>query len=323
MEMERPSRNIGLDLVRVTETVALMVGRWVGSGNYDLTHKAACQAMADALNTLDMQGRVVFGEEDRLGPNSPLCSTEIVGLGDGPEVDVLVDPIDGTNLVIRGLPGAVSLVCVAPRDTVWSPVPAKYMEKIIVDQEAADVLLPECLDAPAAWTLALIARAKNKAVRDLSVVVLNRERHEDLVAELRAAGVRVMLRDEADSEAAFLCVTPNTGVDLVMGVGGASQGVMTACIVKAMRGAMLMRLAPQSDEERALLNAVGLDYNRIMTQDDIVKTKQLFIAITGVTNSTLLPEMQYFPDFARTHSYLIRAETGTVRYIKADHAVRL
>ena len=143
------------------------------------------------------------------------------------------------------------------------------------------------------------------------------------LAELRAAGVRVMLRDEADSEAAFLCVTPNTGVDLVMGVGGASQGVMTACIVKAMRGAMLMRLAPQSDEERALLNAVGLDYNRIMTQDDIVKTKQLFIAITGVTNSTLLPEMQYFPDFARTHSYLIRAETGTVRYIKADHAVRL
>lgn len=320
---EQPSRNIGLDLVRVTETVALAAGRWIGSGNYEMTHLSACRAMAAALNTLEMNGHIVFGEEDRLGPDSPLFSNQIVGLGSGPDVDVLVDPIDGTNLLIKGLPGAVSVVCVAPQDTVWSPVPARYMEKIIVDRQAADVLVPECMDAPAAWTLALVARAKNKAVRDLAVVVLNRARHKDLIAEIRAAGARVLLRDEADAEGAFLSVTPDTGVDLLMGIGGASQGVLAACVVKAQGGAMLMRLAPQSNDEKALLEDAGHDVEKIMTQDDIVKTQQLFIAITGVTNSTLLPEMQYFSDFARTHSLLIRSETGTRRYIRADHAARV
>jgi len=320
---ERPPRNIGLDLVRVTETVALAAGRWVGSGNYEMAHLTACRAMADALNTLDMNGRVIFGEEDRLGADSPLRSNQIVGLGDGPDVDVLVDPIDGTNLLIKGQPGAISVVCVAPHDTIESMFPAKYMEKLIVDREAADALVPECMDAPAAWTLALIARAKNKAVRDLSVVVLNRTRHEDLIAEIRATGARVLLRDEADAEGAFLAVTPNTGVDLLMGIGGASQGMIAACAVKAQGGQMLVRLAPQSSEERALLRDAGLDENRIRTVDEIVKTKQLFIAVTGVTNTTLLPEMRFFSDFARTHSLLIRSETGTRRYIQADHSARI
>ena len=322
MEMN-PSRNIGLDLVRVTETVALATGRWVGSGNYDMVHLTACRAMADALNTLEMNGRVIFGEEGRLGEHAPLCSHQLVGTGNGPDVDVLVDPIDGTNLLIRGLPGAVSVVCVAPKDTIEPLFPAQYMEKIIVDQEAADALVPECLDAPAAWTLALIARAKNKAVRDLSVVVLDRSRHEDLIAEIRATGARVLLRDEADAEAAFLAVTPNTGVDLLMGIGGAGQGMIAACAVKAQGGQMLTRLAPQSSSERAAVQAAGLDEKRILTVDEIVKTSQIFIAVTGVTVTTLLPEMRYFHDFARTHSLLIRSETGTRRYIQADHSARI
>jgi len=323
MMKERPPRNIGLDLVRVTETVALATGRWVGSGNYDMAHLTACRAMADALNTLDMNGRVIFGEERRLGKNAPLCSHQLVGTGDGPDVDVLVDPIDGTNLLIKGLPGAVSVVCVAPKDTIESLFPAKYMEKIIVDEEAADALVPECLDAPAAWTLALIARAKNKAVRDLSVVVLNRTRHEDLIAEIRATGARVLLRDEADAEGAFLAVTPHTGVDLLMGIGGSAQGMIAACAVKAQGGQMLSRLAPQSNEERLLLQQAGLDVTKIRTVDELVRTKQLFIAVTGVTVTTLLPEMRYYSDFARTHSLLIRSETGTRRYIQADHSARI
>ena len=322
MEMH-PSRNIGLDLVRVTETVALATGRWVGSGNYDMVHLTACRAMADALNTLEMNGRVIFGEEGRLGDHAPLCSHQHVGTGNGPDVDVLVDPIDGTNLLIKGLPGAVSVVCIAPKDTIESPFPAQYMEKIIVDNAAADVLVPECLDAPAAWTLALIARAKNKAVRDLSVVVLDRARHEDLIAEIRATGARVLLREEADAEAAFLAVTPNTGVDLLMGIGGAGQGMIAASVVKAQGGQMLTRLAPQSNEELAVIQNAGLDEKRILTVDDIVKTNQLFIAVTGVTVTTLLPEMRYFNDFARTHSLLIRSETGTRRYIQADHSARI
>jgi fructose-1,6-bisphosphatase II len=320
---KHPSRNIGLDLVRVTETVALATGRWIGSGNYDMVHLTACRAMADALNTLDMNGRVILGEEGRLGDHAPLCSHQLVGTGDGPDVDVLVDPIDGTNLLIRGMPGAVSVVCVAPKDTIESPLPAQYMEKIIVDAEAADALVPECLDAPAAWTLALIARAKNKAVRDLSVVVLDRARHEDLIDEIRATGARVLLRDEADAEGAFLAVTPDTGVDLLMGIGGASQGMIAACAVRAQGGQMLARIAPQSSEERAAIQNAGLDIKRIMTVDEIVKTDQLFIAVTGVTVTTLLPEMRYFNDFARTHSLLIRSETGTRRYIQADHSARI
>ncbi|MCP5100789.1 MAG: fructose-bisphosphatase class II family protein [Chloroflexi bacterium] len=319
----QPSRNIGLDLVRVTETAALAAGRWVGSGEYSMAHFTTCRAMAEALNTLDMKGNVIFGEEDRLGPNSPLCSHQLVGTGNGPDVDVLVDPIDGTNLVIKGLPGAVSVVCVAPRNTVWSPVPAKYMEKIIVDQQAAHVLAPECLDAPAAWTLALIARAKNKAVRDLSVIVLDRGRHEDLIAEIRATGARVMLRDEGDAEGALLASTPGTGVDVLMGIGGAAQGMLAACAARAQRGGMLARLAPQSEEEQQLIDEAGLDSVKIWTQNELVKSDQLFFAATGITNSILLTGMRYYSTHASTYSLLIRSETGTRRFIQAEHGVRI
>ena len=319
----QPPRNIGLDLVRVTETAALAAGRWVGSGDYSMAHYTTCRAMAEALNTLDMKGTVIFGEEDRLGPNSPLCSYQTVGTGNGPDVDVLVDPIDGTNLVIKGLPGAVSVVCVAPRETVWSPVPAKYMEKIIVDHQAAHVLAPECLDAPAAWTLALIARAKDKAVRDLSVLILDRGRHEDLIDEVRTAGARVMLRDEGDAEGALLASTPGTGVDVLMGIGGAAQGMLAACAARAQSGGMLARLAPQTKEERQLIEEAGLDTAKIWMQNELVKSNQLFFAATGITNSSLLAGMRYYSTHASTYSLLMRSETGTRRFIQAEHGVRI
>ena len=256
---EQLSRNIGLDLVRVTETTALAAGYWVGSGDFASAHRAATRAMADALNALEMNGRIVIGEESRLGENSPLCTGQTVGSGNGPEVDVVVDPIDGTNLLNRGKPGAISVVGIAPRGTIWSLAPAVYMDKIVVDRNAAAALVPQCLDAPAAWTLALIARQKKKSVRDLSVIVLDRPRNQDLINEIRQCGARVLLRDEGDAEGALIAATADTSVDVLMGIGGVSQGVLAACAVKASGGAMLARLRPQNAVERENIQRAGLD----------------------------------------------------------------
>ena len=318
-----PPRNIGLDLVRVTETAALAAGRWIGSGNFAAVHRAASRAMLSALNTLDMDGRIVIGEESRFGEEAPLRSGQQVGTGFGPEVDVVVDPIDGTNLLIKGRPGAVSVVGVAPRGSVWSPVPAIYMDKLVVDREAAEAVVTECMDAPVAWTLALIGRVKQKAVRDLTVIVLDRPRHRDLIEEVRTAGARVLLRDEGDAEGALIAAAPDTGVDLLIGVGGASQGVIAAYAVKAVGGAMLARLAPQSQAERESVQAAGLDEKRILTCHEMVTSDEIFFAATGITDSALLRAMQFHRTHAETHSLLIRAETGTRRFIYAEHAARV
>ena len=191
MSAKYTSRNIGLDLIRVTETAALAAGHWLGSGDRSAAHRAATRAMASALDTLDMDGRIVIGEDREMNGRSLLSSGQKVGAGEGPEVDLAVDPIDGTNLLIKGRPGAISVVGITPRGTLWSPIPAAYMEKIIVDQEAAHALVPECLDAPAAWTLALVARVKGKGVRDLTVIVLDRPRNEPLIEEIRDTGAHL------------------------------------------------------------------------------------------------------------------------------------
>ncbi|MCA9936257.1 MAG: class II fructose-bisphosphatase [Ardenticatenaceae bacterium] len=318
-----PSRNIGLDLVRVTETTALAAARWTGSGNYEAAHRDSSRAMADALNSLNINGRIVISESGRPGTPDCLLSGSKVGTGNGPELDVVVDPIDGTKLVIKGQPDAVSLVGMAPRGTMWSPAPAIYMEKIVVDREAAHALVPECMDAPAAWTLALIARVKRKSVQDLTVLILDRKRHVDLIEEVRAAGARIILRDEGDMEGALLATLPESGVDILMGVGGASQGVIAACAVKALEGGMLARLAPQSAEEIAEIREAGLNEKAIMTCDEIIQTNEVFFAATGVTNSMLLGPVQFHGNYAETHSLLLRAETGTRRFIHAEHSARV
>ncbi|WP_420643647.1 class II fructose-bisphosphatase [Candidatus Leptofilum sp.] len=320
---EQLSRNIGLDLVRVTETAALAAGHWVGSGDFDNAHRAATRAMADALNTLEMDGRVIVGEERRLGEDSPLCSGQRVGTGSGPEVDVLVDPIDGTNRLIHGKPGSISVVGIAPRGTIWSPVPARYMEKIITDQNAAEALVPQCMDAPAAWTLALIARHKKKSVRDLSVIVLERPRNQDLINEIRECGARVLLRGDGDAEGALLAATKEADVDLLMGIGGTSQGALAACAVKASGGAMLARLRPQDATERSKIQEVGLDVDRILTCSELVNSNQIFFAATSITGSPMLRSMQFWGNYASTHSLLIRSETGTRRFIHAEHGTHL
>lgn len=319
MSTDHPSPNIGLDLVRVTEGTALAAGRWIGLGDREETHHAATEAMADILNTLDIDGRIVVGEEGRLGEHSPLDTGQKVGTGRGPAVDVVVDPIDGTNLVVKGHPGAISLVGVAPRGTMWSPTAAVYMEKIVVDRDAAAALVPECLEAPAAWTLALVARTKQKVVRDLMVLILDRPRHYDLIEEIRTAGARVLLRSDGDAEGALEAALPGIGPDMLMGIGGVPEGVIAACAVRAMGGAMLGRLAPQSEDETQAIMAAGLDTRRIVTAEELVSGQEIFFAATGITDSLLLEAVRFHGTQAQTDSLLLRTETRTRRFIRAEH----
>ena len=323
MSVQIPSRNIGLDLVRVTEATALAAGRWIGSGNKNAAHRAATQAMLDALNTLNIDGRIIIGEDRPIDGKILLGTGQKIGSGLGPKVDAVVDPIDGTELLIKGQSGAVSVVAVAPQDTLWSPAPASYMEKIVVDREVGGVLVAECMDAPAGWTLALVARVKKKPVHDLTVIILDRERNNDLIEEIRSTGATILLRDQGDAEGALLAATPDTGVDLLMGVGGAAQGVIAACATKSMDGAMLARLAPQSEKERDAIRAAGLDEKRILTCSEMVDTHEIFLSVTGITNSLLLSALRFRGIHAETYSLLIRSETGTRRFIHAEHAARV
>ena len=316
-----PSRNLGLDLVRVTEAAALSAGRWMGLGRRDEADQAAVEAMVEAFNTLDMDGLIVIGEEGKLSTHSLLDSGQRIGNGRGPETDVVADPIDGRNLLAQGHPDAISVAGIAPRGSMWAPTPAVYMDKIVVDRDVAAALVPECMDAPAAWTLALVARVKQKPVRDLVVFVLNRPRHQHLIDEIRAAGARAMLRTDGDVSGALLAATPGIGVDLLMGIGGAAEGVIAACAVKAMGGGMLGRLAPQSDAEREAIQAAGQDIKRILTCHELVSSDEVFFAATGITDGTLLSGVHYHGRRAETESLVLRCQTKTRRLIRAEHVL--
>ncbi len=313
------ARNVGLDLVRATEAAALSAGRWMGLGRRDEADQAACEAMSHALNAMDMEGYIVIGEEGKLGRHSPLDTGRRVGTGDGPALDVVVDPIDGRGLLAQGLPGAIAVAAMARRGAIRLLHPAIYMEKIVVDRSVAQALVPECLDAPAAWVLALVARLKKKEVRDLVVFVLERPRHTALIEEIRTAGARVMLRSDGDIAGALMAASPHSGVDVLMGVGGVPEGVIAACAIRALGGAMLARLAPQSQPEQEAVRAAGLDDRRIFTANDLVSSDEVFFAATGITDGPLLSGVQYQGDRAETHSLLLRCETRTRRQIYAEH----
>lgn len=313
------SPNLGLALVRTTEAAALAAGRWMGLGNRDEIDRAASAAMLEAMDTLAIAGCLATGEEKRIGGEALLTTGRSVGNGSGPALDVAADPVDGRNLLAQGRPGAISVIAVAPRGTMWSPPAAIYMEKIVVDHEVAPALVSECMGAPAAWTLALVARAKQKSVRDLVVFVLERERHRALIEEIRTAGARVMLSSDGDIAGAMMAASVTSRVDLLMGVGGISEGLIGACAVKSMRGAMLGRLAPQNTAERNAVAAAGLDTRRVLTCDDLVAGNQIFFAATGITDGALLRGVVYQNDRSRTNSIVLRCETGTRRTIYAEH----
>lgn len=315
----RLSRNWGLDLVRATEAAARAAGRWMGLGSSEEADQAAIAAMHRELQDMDFDGYIVIGEESKFGVGSPLAGGQRVGTGEPPTMDLVLDPIDGRNLLMQGRSGAISVVAAAPRHTMWSPAPARYMDKIVVNSEAAHALVEECMNAPAAWTLATVARAKKKQVRDLVVFVLERARHTELVDELRAAGARVMLRGDGDVAGALMAASPNGRVDILMGIGGVPEGVVAACAVRALGGAMLGRLAPQSQAERDAVAAAGLDTQRILRADELIKSDQLFFAATGITDGPLLSGVRYQRDRAETHSLVLRCDTGTRRLIKTEH----
>ena len=317
-----PPPHPGLGLVRATEAAALVAGRWMGLGDAKSGDLEAQDAMAEALNMLPMKGRIVSGEESRLGGHSPLDSGSKVGTGEGPELDVEVNAIDGAKLVALGKTGALAVAAFAPPASMWNLAPAAYMERIVVDRTVADALGPEALDAPPAWTLALVARKKNKDIRDLVVFVLDRPRHKGLIDEIRKAGARVFLQDGGDIGGALLAADPESAVDLMAGTGGAAEGLITACAVKALGGGMLGRIAPQSDVEKEACIAAEIDLSRIYNCGDMVLGDEVYFAATGVTDSPILHGVRYHGNTVETQSLVLRYETGTRRLINTEHRIK-
>jgi fructose-1,6-bisphosphatase II len=312
-------RNLGLELARATESAALAAGQWMGRGKPDEADSRAREAMSAVLAEIEVDGRIVFREEGRLPDGDLLSDDERTGTGAGPRVDFVVDSIDGCNLLARGSPGAISVAAAAPSGSFWTPKPARYMDKLIVDAEVASLLVPECLDAPAAWTLALVARAKKKRIGDLVAFVLDRPRHAALIEEIRTAGARVMLRSEGDVAGALMAVFPDGGVDVLMGTGGITEGLLAACAVKAAGGGILGRLAPQSEEERTASLAAGLDLGQILTADELVQGNEFVFAATGITDGPVLRGVQYRGGRAVSNSMILRGETHTRRTVHAEH----
>ena len=313
------SRNFALDLVRATEAAALGAGRWMGMNQPAAADQAANAAMLGLLSHIEMDGRIVVGERSPAGPENCFRPGQAIGTGNGPAVDLVVDAIDGCRLLAQGYGAAISVAAIAPRGTMWAPTPAVYMDKIVVGADLALALAPECLDAPAAWTLALAARVKKKPVRDLVVYVLNRPRHDDLVAEIRAAGAHVLLSPEGDILGALLAITPGSGVDLLMGTGGVPEGLMAACAIRAAGGAMLGRLDPQSQVEKEAIAAAGFDAKRILTADQLVASSEVFFAATGISDGPLLQGVRYAGNHAASNSMTLRGETRTRRKIISEH----
>ncbi len=314
-------RNYTLDLVRATEHTALAAGRWIGLGNRAETDRVATEVMHEWLNYISMDGTVAISERPRLGFETILAAGRRIGDGTGPVMDVVVDAVDGVGLLVEGQPGAISAVCMIPTGHLWKPAQATYMEKIVVNRAVGAALVPECLDAPAAWTLALIARVVGKSVRDLVVFVLDRPRHHSLIEDIRRAGARAQIHHDGDVAGALLAASPQSKVDVLMGVGGFSEGVLAACAVRAMGGAMLGRMAPMDEVETKALQAQGFDVNKILTEREIVGTDQIYFAATGVTDGMLLNGVSFQGNWAHTHSMMIRGETGIRRMIHTEHFI--
>ncbi len=317
-----PPPHPGLDLVRATEAAALAAGRFMGLADRHGADHAAQDAMAAALDLLPMKGQIICGEEGRIGGHYPLDSQSSVGTGKGPELDVEVNAIDGAGLVADGKSGALAVAAFAPPGALWRPGPAVYMDKLVVDREVAESIGPEALDAPPGWTLATVARAKGKDVNDVVVFMVDRPRHKQLIHDIRQAGARVYLRSGGDIAGALLAADVNAPVDIMMGIGGAAEGLMAACAVKALGGSMLGRVAPQSQNERQACLDGGLDLERILRCSDMVQGDEVYFSATGITDGLVLHGVRYHGDKVDTESMVLRYETGTRRIIQTEHRAK-
>ena len=312
-----PDRNLALELVRVTESGALGAGRWIGRGDKISADQAAVDGMRFVLDTVSMAGVVVIGEGEK--DEAPmLYNGEEIGDGSGPEVDVAVDPLEGTNLCAKGMPNAIATMAAAERGTMFFPGAAVYMNKIACGPESADVV---DIEAPPAENVKRVAKAKGVKPSDVTVVVLERDRHEQLIAELRGVEAKVLLITDGDVAPAIAAAQPATGVDLLMGIGGTPEGVLSASALKCVGGALQGKLWPRNDEERQALIDAGYDLDQVLTTDDLVGGDDVFFAATGVTTGALLRGVRYTKDGAITDSIVMRSRSGTVRRIEAHHAL--
>jgi fructose-1,6-bisphosphatase II len=319
MMRETPDRNLGLDLARVTETAAMAAARWQGRGNKEAADQAAVDGMRAHLGTLTLDGVVVIGEGEK--DEAPMLHNgERVGNGSGPQVDVAVDPVDGTTLAANGMPGALAVLAVGDRGSMFSPGSLVYMDKIAVGPEAAGMI---DLDAPVERNLRRVAKARGDDVNDLTVIILDRPRNQHYVEAVRAAGARIRLIRDGDVSAAIATARAESGIDVLLGIGGSPEGVLAAAALRCMGGEIQARLWARDDGDRAYATDEGYDLDNIMGTRDLVGGIDVSFAATGVTDGEFLNGVQFHGDAAVTHSVMMRAKTGSIRYMDAYHNLKM
>jgi fructose-1,6-bisphosphatase II len=312
---QAPDRNLALELVRVTEAAAMAAGRWVGRGDKFGGDGAAVDAMRALIGTVSMRGTVVIGEGEK--DQAPmLYNGEQVGDGSGPLCDVAVDPIDGTTLMAKGMPNSVAVIAVAQRGAMFDPSAVFYMDKIAAGAEAAPLI---DITAPPGENIRRVAKAKHGHPEDVTVCILDRPRHEQLVREVREAGARIRYISDGDVAGAISAARPGSGVDLLLGIGGTPEGIIAAAALRCMGGAMQARLWPRDDDERQKAIDVGHDLDRVLTTEDLVRGEDIFFCATGITDGELLRGVRYYADSVRTESIVMRSKSGTIRMLDSVH----
>lgn len=312
---EAPDRNLALELVRVTEAAAMAAGRWVGRGDKNGADGVAVRAMRTLVSTVSMNGVVVIGEGEK--DEAPmLFNGERVGDGTGPECDIAVDPIDGTTLTAKGMPNAISVLAAADRGSMFDPSAVFYMDKLVTGPEAADFV---DIDAPVAVNIRRVAKAKRSTPEDVTVVILDRPRHEGIIKEIREAGARIKLISDGDVAGSIYALREGTGVDMLLGIGGTPEGIISACAVKCLGGTIQGKLWPKDAEERQRAIDAGHDLDRVLTTDDLVSGENVFFVATGITDGELLRGVRYRSETATTDSIVMRSKSGTVRRIDSEH----
>jgi len=312
---EAPDRNLALELVRVTEAAAMAAGRWVGRGDKNGADGAAVRAMRTLVSTVSMNGVVVIGEGEK--DEAPmLFNGERVGDGTGPECDIAVDPIDGTTLTAKGMPNAIAVLAAADRGSMFDPSAVFYMDKLVTGPEAADFV---DINAPVSVNIRRVAKAKRSTPEDVTVVILDRPRHEGIIKEIREAGARIKLISDGDVAGSIYALREGTGVDMLLGIGGTPEGIISACAVKCLGGTIQGKLWPKDDEERARAVDAGHDLDRVLMTDDLVSGENVFFVATGITDGELLRGVRYRSETATTDSIVMRSKSGTVRRIESEH----
>jgi len=312
-----PSRNLALELIRVTEAAAISAAREQGRGDKDLVDQAAVDAMRQVLGRTDLDGIVVIGEGEK--DEAPmLYNGERVGNGSPPEVDVAVDPVDGTRLTAEGRGGALAVIALAERGSMYAPGSLVYMDKIAVGEKAAGTI---DIDAPVRHNLEQVAKAVGKEVNEITVVILDRPRNGDYIRQVREAGARISLIGDGDIQAGIATCVQGNGIDIMLGIGGSPEAVTTACAMAALQGEIQCKLWPRDDSERQYAADNGLDLNQVLTTRDLVDSDDTFFAATGVTAGPLLDGVGFGSDYTSTHSVIMRSRSGTIRFVDARHRV--